>query len=206
MLPNLTLEVSVPVPACKVTLLLSSKVDNEDPLILPVLETSKSFGSSSQLPAKPFGASVLILAESPTLKREADVSINPPSPPRLPPLALMLPATSVTLSGLLRSAITSIRPPCPALAGAASALMLPVSSMRSLATKRTTPPSRTRPVALITPVFLTTPACKRLAAWADKMMRPPGASTALPFSTSAAIVAGVTSTLDKLPSLPICSW
>ena len=67
-LPNLALEVSVPVPACNVTLPLTSKVDRVDPLMLPVLDTSKSFGSSSQLPACPWGASVLTRAESTIFK------------------------------------------------------------------------------------------------------------------------------------------
>ena len=179
------------------------------PLLLPEPEPLlivKSVGSSSQVPNLPWGALVSTRVPSAITRLAADVSTNPPSPPRLPPRALKAPPMSVRPDALLRSVITSMRPPWPALLGAASAAMRPVCSMRSLATRRTTPPSDTRPVALITPLFFTTPACRRLAAWADRMTRPPGASTALPLSTSAAMVAGVTRILDRPPSLPICNW
>ncbi|WP_316681286.1 hypothetical protein [Ralstonia flaminis] len=70
--------------------------------------------------------------------------------------------------------------------------MAPLCWMVSLASRRTVPPSLVRPVASSVPVLRTTPPCRRSTACADRMMSPPGARTALPFSTSAAMVAGVT--------------
>ena len=141
------------------------------------------------------------------VKRFADVSIKPPSPPCSPPLALMLPSTRVVLVRLVKSAMISIRPPLPVLPGAASALMLlvEVSCILLVAVRRITPPSLSSPVAEMLPLFLTTPPSKLLAACADKMMRPPGACTALPFSTKVSSAEGVTSTLLNFPLL-ICSW
>ena len=71
---------------------------------------------------------MLIRDASATFKEVADVSMNPPSPPCSPPLALMLPSTCVLLVALVRSAMMSMRPPLPALPGAASALMLLVGA------------------------------------------------------------------------------
>ena len=206
-LPNLALVVSVPVPACKVTLPPANKVDKADPVMLPVLDTSKSFGSSSQLPACPRGARVLTLVASAMRKSVAEVSMNPPSPPCSPPLALMLPSTCVRLLALFRSAMMSMRPPLPALLAAASALirLVGASSILWLALKRMVPPSLTNPVAEIAPLFLTTPPSKPLAACADKMISPPGACTALPLSTRVSMVAGATSTLVSCPLLLSCS-
>ena len=137
-------------------------------------------------------------------RRLAEVSTNPPSPPRVPPLALMLPLTVVRLLGLPRSAIRVMLPPCPALPAAASACMLPLWLIWSEALSKMRPPSFTRPLACKLPVLFTMPPCKRLAACADKMISPPGACTALPFSTKALIVAGVTTTLGNKPAPSNC--
>ncbi|MHA7679358.1 hypothetical protein [Cupriavidus sp. PET2-C1] len=110
----------------------------------------------------------------------------------------MAPSTVVKLFALLKSAMAITLPPLPALCAAASALMMPLCWMVSLASRRTVPPSRVRPVASSVPVLRTTPPCKRSAACADRMIRPPGARTALPFSTSAWMVAGVTSRLASV--------
>ena len=63
--------------------------------------------------------------------------------------------------------------------------------------KRITPPSSLMPSACKLPVLRTTPPKIWLAAWADKMIKPPGACTARPFSTSTSMVAGVTITLAR---------
>ena len=158
----------------------------------------KSVGSINQVPARPLGAKVLTRVLSSTATCEAEVSMNPPSPPNSPPSARQLPSTVMRLSGLAKSAIAVMLPPRPALPGAALAVMLPVLLMAELARKRITPPLSTKPVASKLPVLRTTPLSKPLAAWADKMIKPPGACTALPLSTSADTVAGVTSTLFRL--------
>ena len=72
--------------------------------------------------------------------------------------------------------------------------MLPVCTSAWLASSRITPSLLLKPVACRLPALLTTPPCKLSAACADRMISPPGACTALPFCTSAAIVAGVTTT------------
>ena len=120
------LVLALPLPVVMVTSLELSAVNNAAGVRLPVEPTMKSLGSSSQVPDLPAAAVVLTCAPSAICSLEADVSMKPPSPPRLPPWALRLPETSVLLLGLARSAITSMRPPCPALPGAALALMLPV--------------------------------------------------------------------------------
>ena len=70
----------------------------------------------------------------------AEVSILPPSPPRLPALALILPLMLVTLEGLLKSAIMEIVPPLPVLVGAAFALILPLWVIELLASRIIRPP------------------------------------------------------------------
>ena len=184
-------------------LLLASKVPSAAPVMSPPLAAIvKSFGSSSQVPALPCAALVSTLKVSPILSRVPEVSTNPPSPPRLPPLALMLPSICVVLPALARSAIKLTVPPLPLLFGAASTWMMPLCVMRSLASSRMTPPLAVRPLASRLPLLFTTPPCKWLSAWALRMIRPPGACTALPLSTSAAMLAGVTRILAKvlLPS------
>jgi hypothetical protein len=49
------------------------------------------------------------------------------------------------------------------------------------------------------PLLLTTPLCKRLADWADRMIRPPGALMACLFSTKVLMLAAVTSTRLSRP-------
>ncbi len=49
------------------------------------------------------------------------------------------------------------------------------------------PPSSVRLLASIEPLLLMTPPCRRFMACAERMISPPGASTAFLFSTSAAI-------------------
>ncbi|VVE90820.1 hypothetical protein PBR20603_04811 [Pandoraea bronchicola] len=93
----------------------------------------KSFGSISHVPVFPRGARVSIIALSAIFTFEADVSTKPPSPPRLPPRALRVPSTVVRLALLPRSAINVTVPPLPALCVAASALIVPLCRMVSLA-------------------------------------------------------------------------
>ena len=157
----------------------------------------KSVGSISQVPDFPLGASVVTLTLSWMMTWEADVSMNPPSPPKSPPLADSVPLMSALLLGLLKSAMAVMVPPWPLLFGAASASRAPVLTMRWLADRRMTPPLSTRPEACRVPLFLTTPLCSWLAAWADKIIRPPGACTAWPFSIKASTVAGLTKMLVK---------
>ena len=199
----------VPLALVIVTLPLRRLLETVVPVMSPpVAAMVKSVGSSSQVPACPWGARVVTRAVSAILSWDAEVSMKPPSPPWSAPLALSAPSTCVLLPRLARSAITSMRPPVPALPGAASAVMLLVgaSSIVLVARRRITPPSLTSPVAEMLPLFLTTPPSKLLAACADKMTRPPGACTALPFSTSVLMVLGVTNTLLNLLLLLICSW
>ena len=155
----------------------------------------KSVGSISQVPDLPLGASVVTLTFSWMMTWEAEVSMNPPSPPKSPPLADSVPLMSALLFGFFRSAITVMVPPCPLLLGAASASRAPVLTMRWLAERRMTPPLSTKPEACSVPLFLTTPLCSWLAAWADRIIRPPGACTAWPLSTKAWMVAGLTKML-----------
>ena len=165
----------------------------------------KSVGSINQVPTVPLGASVLSLAPSCTETCEADVSMKPPLPPSAPPCARQVPSTVIVLAVFDRSAMAVMSPPLPALAAAASASTVPVLTMLWLARKRITPPLSSRPLACKVPLFLTTPLSNWLAACADKMIRPPGACTALPFSTRAATVAGVTTMLARLFCLSNCS-
>jgi hypothetical protein len=151
----------------------------------PEAATVKSVGSISQFPDLPCGARVSTVALSAIFKCEPDVSTKPPSPPRLPPRALIVPSTVVRLLALLRSAIAITLPPLPALCAAASALTMPLCWMASLADRRIVPPSLVSPVASSVPVFFTTPPCRRFAACAERIISPPGARTALPFSTNA---------------------
>ncbi|WP_458764207.1 hypothetical protein [Cupriavidus basilensis] len=195
-----------PWPAAIVTLLVASRPLSTAPVMSPPdAAIVKSFGSSNHEPVLPCGARVSTIALSLIFSCEADVSTNPPSPPSLPPRALMVPSTVVRLLALPRSAIAITLPPLPALCAAASALMLPLCWMASLASRRTVPPSLLRPVASSVPVLRTTPPCRRSAACADRMISPPGARTALPFSTSAAMVAGVTRILASVRLPPNCN-
>ena len=201
-----------PRPEAMVTLLVVSAVLRVAPLMspegvvpvtVPVLSAAiaKSLGSISQLPLRPMAALVSMRALFAIRTLEAEVSTKPPSPPALPARALRLPLTSVTLASWDRSAIRVTVPPLPAEPGAASALMLPLWVMRSLAARRMLPPLLTRPLASTVPLLLTTPPCKRLAAWAERMIKPPGALTAWPLSTRVAMVDGVTKmSVRRLPS------
>ena len=132
------------------------------------------------------------------LTLDPEVSTKPPSPPRSPPLAERVPPMMAELSGLLKSAMRMMSPPLPLLPGAASAVTVPVFSIFREAASRITPPLFTKPVACKLPVFLTTPLCNWLAAWADKIIKPPGACTAWPFSTNETMVAGLTKMLVRL--------
>ncbi len=143
-----------------------------------------------------------MLSPKPTLL--ALVSMKPPSPPASPPLAEMLPLTSVRLDRLARSAISVTVPPLPALLLAASAVMLPLCVILFDARSRMRPPSFTNPLACSTPLLLTTPPCTRSSACADKMMSPPGACTARPLSTKLAMVEAVTSSPVSVLPPSIC--
>ena len=149
------------------------------------------------MPVLPLGARVSTREWMPILTLPPDVSTNPPSPPASPPRALMLPLMLAVLLALSRLAISVTFPPLPLLPSAALADMLPLCWMLSLAIKRMVPPLSTKPLASSRPVLLTTPPCNRLAAWADMMIKPPGANTAWPLSTKAATVAGSTRTFAK---------
>ena len=102
-------------------------LDSKVPVISPPLEaTVKSVGSIVQVPDFPCGALVLMAAKSPIDTLLAEVSTFPPSPPRLPALALILPLILVVLDRLLKSAMMAIVPPLPLLVGAALALIFPL--------------------------------------------------------------------------------
>ena len=176
------------------------------PLISPPLAAIvKPSGSSSQRPDLPCAARASTRVASRMVRWLAEVSMKPPSPPLSPPRALKLPLTSVRLAGLARSAIRVTVPPRPALPGAALALMVPPALIWSDAASMMRPPSLVKPFASSAPLLLITPPIKRLAAWADMMMVPPGASTACRFSTRAAIADGVTTTPARVLLSPNCS-
>ncbi len=82
---------------------------------------------------------------------------------------------------------------------------LPPFSTRPELSSTILPPRAARPVASRAPLLRTTPPCSWLAAWADMMMRPPGACTAAPFSTSAAMAEGDTSTPARVRLSENCS-
>ena len=113
------------------------------------------------------------------------------------PLASLLPmapppsARTVPLLAM-RSPLMATLPPAP------EASRLPLLSTRPELSSTILPPREDKPVATTPPVLRTTPPCNSLAAWADMMIMPPGACTAEPFSTSAAIVEGDTSTPARL--------
>ena len=88
----------------------------------------------------------------------------------------------------MRSPLMATLPPAP------EASRLPLLSTRPELSSTILPPREDKPVATTLPVLRTTPPCNSLAAWADMMIMPPGACTAEPFSTSAAIAEGDTST------------
>ncbi|BDU53082.1 hypothetical protein LINBF2_13170 [Limnohabitans sp. INBF002] len=76
---------------------------------------------------------------------------------------------------------------------------MPLFKMALLASSNRRPARRTKPVASMVPLLLMTPLCKRLAAWADKIIRPPGALMALLFSTKVLMAAADTRTLLSAP-------
>ena len=121
-------------------------------------------GSNNQTPAFPSGAVAEIFAPFCMLRLLAEVSINPPSPPKPPPLAEILPLTMVWLVGLSRSAIKVTLPPLPVLFSAALAWMFPMLRILSVDRRRILPPSFTIAFACKLPVFSTTPLSMRLAA------------------------------------------
>ena len=189
-----------------VTLPLAKDVPSAVPVMSPPLAAMvKSVGSINQvpfLPPRPGAARVLMAMLSPKRTLLALVSMKPPSPPASPPLAEMLPLTSVRLDRLARSAISVTVPPLPALA--ASAVMLPLCLIWFDARSMMRPPSFTSPLACNTPLLLTTPPCTCCIACADKMMSPPGACTAKPLSTRLAMVEALTSSPTNLLPPSIC--
>ena len=81
----------------------------------------------------------------------------------------------------------------------ASALIAPLLKILLLASSKMRPARCTKPVASRVPLLLTTPLCRRLAAWAERMMRPPGALMAFLLSTKLLMAAAVTTTRLKAP-------
>ena len=162
-------------------------VESVAPSISPPLAAIvKPSGSNNQVPVLPCGARVSTLVLPPIFTRPPEVSTKPPFPPKSPPLALMLPLISVTLSWLSKLAISVAVPPLPVEFFAASTLMLPVWLMLSLAVRRTTPPLLVKPLASNVPLLLIMPPpCRLFTAWADRIISPSGACTALPLSTKA---------------------
>ncbi len=77
--------------------------------------------------------------------------------------------------------------------------MVPLFTMLLLASNKMRPARLTKLVASKVPLLLTTPLCSRLAAWADKMIRPPGARMAFLFSTKVLMLAAVTMTRLRAP-------
>src|ERR1017187_5579522 len=91
---TLPLPTAPPLLLCNVTLVVPRLVEKSVPVVPPPLAaTVKSLGSISQVPALPLEARVLTRAVSAILTFAPDVSIKPPSPDWLPPLALMPPST-----------------------------------------------------------------------------------------------------------------
>ena len=99
--------------------------------------------------------------------------------------ALIVPLFSI--AGAVSATLPAGLPSVPAFAA-----MVPLLSIRSLASSTMRPPLVARPVASKVPELLTTPPNRWSTACAERMMRPPGASTAPLFSTSAAMVDGFT--------------
>ncbi len=142
------------------------------------------------------------------LKVSALIWMRPNSAAALPPAGKELAAKLVAdkllvlttpvfcTSGALRVTVPAGPPFTPAVA---SALIAPLFKMLLLASSKMRPARCTKPVASRVPLLLTTPLCKRLAAWADKMMRPPGALTALLFSTKVLMAAALTTTRLRAP-------
>ncbi len=86
------------------------------PVSLPALLMVRSYGSSSQVPERPFGAAVSTRAGRAS-SQPPDVSMKPPSPPSGPPRTLRLPKARVALS-LHRM----MRPPSPVAVASAATL------------------------------------------------------------------------------------
>ena len=130
------------------TFVVDRLLDSKVPVISPPLAaTVKSVGSIVQVPDLPCGALVLTVVKSPIDTLLAEVSILPPSPPRLLALALMLPLMLVMLDRLLKSAMMAIVPPLPLLLDAALALILPLWVIELLASKIIRPPLWVTPSA-----------------------------------------------------------
>ena len=99
------------------------------------------------------------------------------------------------------SAVRVISPPLPV---SLLACIWPLTLIVSLASSTMRPLRCTRALACSDPLVLTTPPWSWLSAWADKIIKPPGAWTAWPLSTKALMVEGVTrSPLSWVPC--ICS-
>ena len=98
-----------------------------------------------------------MVVKSPIETLLAEVSTFPPSPPRLPALALILPLILVTLKGLLKSAMIEIVPPLPLLVGAAFTLILPLWVIELLASRIIRPPLWVIPSAWMLPELMTLP-------------------------------------------------
>ena len=107
------------------------------------------------------------------------------------PLAEMVPLFTTTGAVTLTS-------PAGLPSRPASALTVPVFSTRSEASRTILPPFMARPVASSLPLLRTMPPCRRSTARADRMMTPPGATTAPLFSTRALILEGSTTMPARL--------
>ena len=145
------------VPASSAVLIVEAAITALSPVVValgnpltllsgPVAFTVRLLGSSSQVPPLPWGAeaSGARLTASCCLP---EVSTKPPSPPWLPPRALIAPSTRVALS-----AHTTTWPPLPAWVASAFRVLLPSTVVVvALAPPRlrglpwTPPPTRTAP-------------------------------------------------------------
>ena len=139
---------------------------------VPVTSIVTSTGSSNQVPLLPLGAeaSAARLTLSCCLP---EVSTKPPSPPWLPPRALMVPSTRVA-----PSAHTTTVPPLP-LAVASARMLLAPSTRVVLALGRVPSPPRTSPPTSTVPPphGALTSRCASLRATLAPLTstRPPGA-------------------------------
>ena len=118
----------------------------------------------------------------------------PPSPACVALASMVAPAAIVTLVAWRISPLPCQSPPTstvpPPVAPPAS-IRLPAASVMSSPSSTILPPRLTRLLASSLPLLRITPACRLASALADRMIKPPGASTALRLSTKVAIAAGV---------------
>ena len=126
----------------------------------------------------------------------------PPTPWLVALASMLAPCAMATCVAWRMSPLPCQSPPTntvpPPVAPLASILLVLDSTILS-PISTILPPLLVRLVALSWPLFLTTAPCRLANAWADKIICPPSASTALRFSTKAAMVCAVV----VMPAKPV---